>query len=124
MDLLPPSLGGIGQLSIGERRAFRRHPYQRKAVCQPQAGPHDDVWMMGASQDISLAGIGFILHRRFDPGTLLTVDLERPKRDSWGTLHARVMHHTLQTDGNWMIGCALVPALSEDELKQWVNGKS
>src|SRR5216683_2926684 len=120
MDLT--SLEGLGQLASTERRIYPRHRYVRKAICQLQAGPPDYVWMMGDSQDISVAGIGFVLHRRFDPGTLLTVDLERPKRDSWGTLQARVMRSTPQLNGHWMLGCALVPALSEEELQKWLNG--
>lgn len=78
--------------------------------------------MVGYSRDISMAGIGFVLHRRFDPGTLLTVDLQRPKRDSWKTLQARVLHSTPQADGNWCLGCVLDPAWSKDELVQWLNG--
>jgi hypothetical protein len=124
MDLLQPSQGGIPLFPTRERRVFSRHSFQRKAICQPQAGPHDDIWLLGTAQDISLAGIGFVLHRRFDPGTLLTVELEKPKRDSWGTLQARVMHSAPQPDGNWKLGCALVPNLSESELKIWLNGKT
>jgi hypothetical protein len=91
----------------------------------------DDIWLMGISQDLSASGIGFILHRRFDPGTLLTIELERPKRDSrrsespvatWGQLPARVLHATPQPDGYWRLGCALVQALSEEELRSWING--
>jgi hypothetical protein len=77
---------------------------------------------MGASQDLSATGLGFILHRRFDPGTLLTIELERPKKDSWGVLPARVMHVTPQADGNWKFGCVLVNAMSQEELNGWING--
>jgi hypothetical protein len=125
MDLLQSSPSGVHQISSRERRTLPRHPYHRKTLCQPQAGPQDEVWMMGVSVDISLAGIGFILHRRFDPGTLLSVELERPQGDSWGALQARVMHCTpaaQPADGNWVLGCALVSALSDEELQNWLNG--
>jgi hypothetical protein len=79
--------------------------------------------LLGASQDLSSGGIGFILHRRFDPGTLLAIELERPKRDSWALLPARVMHAISQPDGNWKLGCALVKAMSEEELRSWLNGQ-
>jgi hypothetical protein len=83
----------------------------------------DDIWLMGISRDLSTGGIGFILHRRFDPGTLLMVELQRPQRDSWGQLSARVLSATSQSDGNWRLGCALMSALSEEALGGWINGQ-
>ena len=122
MDLTQPLQGGAQQLPPSERRSSPRHPYQRKALCQVRASDKDgSPWLLGTSQDISLTGVGFIFHRRFDPGTLLTIELERPKRDSWGSLPARVVHATSQPDGNWILGCALVAALSEEELCGWLN---
>jgi hypothetical protein len=134
MDLTPPGQPGADQLGAGERRASPRFPYQRKILCQAHSttlalfnkgggNKVDNVWLMGASQDLSAAGIGFILHRRFDPGTLLTIELERPQRDDWGLFPARVMHVTSQADGNWKHGCALVNAMSQEELHGWINGQ-
>ena len=142
MDLPQPPSGGAGDFLASERRNSPRHPYQRKALCQeglaalnlsPEAAVNkaDDIWLMGTSQDLSAGGISFILHRRFDPGTLLTIELERPKRDSrrsespvatWGQLPVRVLHATPQPDGHWRLGCALLHALSEEELRSWING--
>ena len=132
MDLPQPPSGGAGDFLASERRNSPRHPYQRKALCQeglaalnlsPEAAVNkaDDIWLMGTSQDLSAGGISFILHRRFDPGTLLTIELERPKRCTWGQLPARVLHATPQPDGYWRLGCALVIALSEEELRGWIN---
>jgi hypothetical protein len=78
---------------------------------------------MGMSQDLSAGGIGFILHRPFDPGTLLMVELQRPRRDSWEQLPAKVLSANLQPDGNWRLGCALMRVLSEEELRSWINGQ-
>ena len=133
MDLPQPPSGGAGDFLASERRNSPRHLYQRKALCQeglaalnlsPKAAVNkaDDVWLMGTSQDLSAGGISFILHRRFDPGTLLTIELERPKRCTWSQLLARVLHATPQPDGHWRLGCALVHALSEEELRGWING--
>ncbi len=122
MDLCLPSREGIPQVSAHERRTFPRHRYSRKAICQPQGETKDDVWLMGSCEDISLSGLGFRLHRRFDPGTVLTVDLERPIRNSWASFPACVMRCTLQADGDWMLGCAFDPALRE-ELKEWLREK-
>ena len=168
MDLSQPPPGGAAQAFAGDKRTSPRYAYHRKTLCQPYpsgegrvasgetAGPassplatrhsplipdpSDNVWLMGVSQDLSATGLGFILHRRFDPGTLLTIELERPKRDTrggeppaatespgrpgptWGVLPARVVHATPQPDGNWKLGCALVKAMSPEELHSWING--
>jgi hypothetical protein len=121
MDLTKPSHGEAQQLPTGERRSSLRHSFQLKALCQAHACHKGDPWLLGTSQVISSTGVGFILHRRFDPGTLLTIELQRPKRDSWRSLSARVMHATPQPDGNWMLGCTLGAALSEGELHGWLN---
>jgi PilZ domain len=132
MDLSQPPSGGAIHPFPDDRRVSPRYPYQRKALCQPcpltprlspkEGGSQEDnVWLMGVSQDLSASGVGFILHRRYDPGTLLTIELERPKLDSWGRLPARVMHATPQADGNWKLGCALVNVLSHEELRGWIN---
>jgi hypothetical protein len=121
MDLCLPSFEGIPQVSAHERRSFPRHRYPRKAICQPQGETKDDVWLMGSCQDISLSGLGFRLHRRFDPGTVLTVDLERPTRNSWASFPACVMRCSLQPDGDWILGCAFDPALRE-EVKELIRG--
>ena len=132
MDLSQPPSGGANHPFLNDRRTSPRYAYQRKALCQPCPLPPslspkgekaDNVWLMGASQDLSAAGVGFVLHRRFDPGTLLTIELERPQRDDWGQLPARVMHVTPQADGNWKLGCALVHAMSPEELHDWINGQ-
>jgi len=125
--------GGADHPVPNDKRTSPRYPYQRKALCQaspampgqfPKGGGNPgSVWFMGTSQDLSASGIGFILHHRFDPGTVLTIELERPKLDSWSRLPARVMHATPQADGNWKLGCVLVHAMSEQELRSWINGQ-
>src|SRR5262249_215173 len=116
-----PSPEGIPQTPDLERRTFPRRPYLRKAICQPQGETKDDVWLMGSCADISLSGIGFQLHRRFDPGTVLNVDLQRPRPDSWVWFRGCVMRCTLQPDGDWMLGCAFDPAL-RGEVKELLIG--
>ena len=135
MDLSQAPIVGAGHSFPNERRASPRYLYQGKMLCQlcpwepglsPKAGGKQagSVWFMGVSEELSATGIGFILHRRFDPGTLLTIELERPKRDSWGLLPARVMHVTAHADGNWKLGCALVKAMSQEELHGWIDNQS
>ena len=100
-----------------ERRAFTRHPAHRIAFCKETNGCVEYVWVLGRWRDISRGGICLHIHKRFEPGIMLIVDLEKPIKNSWETFRVRVQHATAQTDGDWAIGCAFSRHLSEDELR-------
>ncbi len=112
--------------------ASPRHRYQGKALCRADAqrgdadGPPADVneepWLLGAAHDLSASGVGFILHRRYEPGTALTIDLQRPLKDSWTSRPAWVVRATPRPEGDWTLGCAFVNAWSEAELQGWLMG--
>lgn len=69
-------------------------------------------------RDLSQGGMGLILNRRFEPGTGLAVEI--PETDNYpaDTLLARVVHATRQPHEKWLLGCAFVSPLSDDELQR------
>jgi hypothetical protein len=100
---------------VAKRRATVRYALDADTACAPLA-----AW--GASQgwearirDISRGGLGLLLDRRLEPGTLITVDLPLTP-DCPRLLLARVVHATAQPDGGWLVGCALFDLLPEEEL--------
>jgi hypothetical protein len=64
-------------------------------------------------------GIGLVLARRFEVGTLLDVDLVNPGSGSPRCLLARVTHVTVHAAGEWLVGLALLRKVREDELPAW-----
>jgi TPP-dependent trihydroxycyclohexane-1,2-dione (THcHDO) dehydratase len=70
-----------------------------------------------ASQDISVNGIGLVLSQRFEPGTVLAIELLISSQSFSQTLQARVLHTTAQADGRWSAGCELLDQLSDDQLR-------
>jgi hypothetical protein len=64
-------------------------------------------------RDVSAGGISMILRRRFEPGTVLILDLEQGPRQ----LSVRVVHVQPEMKGRWLIGCAFSAVLSPEELE-------
>src|SRR5262249_32954563 len=118
MANLSVSFGGSSPpTTAGERRAWVRVRTELEALCQPGSGRLDSAWWLAKICDISVGGLGLVLRRRFEPGTILTVDLDSPARKMARTFQAQVRHATTGTDGTWVVGCALANRLSDEELE-------
>jgi hypothetical protein len=68
-------------------------------------------------RELTAGGIGLMIKRRFEPGTLLAVELQSSTTDFSRTLVARVIHAKSQGGGDWVIGCILASKLDEEELE-------
>lgn len=87
-----------------------------EASCHPIAAAKDDPWPAQV-RDLSTGNIGLLIKRRFEPGTLLAVELQSVTQDYSRTLVARVIQAKSQGGGDWIIGCILASKLDEDELE-------
>jgi c-di-GMP-binding flagellar brake protein YcgR len=98
-----------------ERRTWVRHPASQAVSCRPiGASTAETVWL-GNLVSISLGGMGLLLTRRFEPATLLIVELsDTDKRVH--TIGVRVVHATPENNTRWMIGCKTVSPFSEEDL--------
>jgi hypothetical protein len=100
-----------------ECRVAERHPCKLTMSCQPVAARADrDVMWPATVRDISTRGVGLVLGRRFEQGVGLAVEVPGPNGQPAETLLARVVHTTALPEGRWLLGCAFVSELSEDEL--------
>ena len=100
-----------------ECRIYERHPCDLSASCQPLSGggSHTGSWP-ATILDISLGGIRLVLSRRFEKGTLLTVEVwENDRRETYTGI-ARVMHVSAQGNCFWALGCKFFSALTKEEL--------
>lgn len=68
-------------------------------------------------RNISCGGIALVLPRRFERGTLLSVEIQRIDGALAGTLLARVVHVLREADDGWVLGCELTSRLSEADLQ-------
>jgi hypothetical protein len=92
-----------------------RRPQGIEAFCRSVAAVRDDPWPARV-RDLSSGSIGLVLTRRFEPGTLLVIELEKKAANLSHTLVGRVVHATAQANG-WMIGCTLANKIAEDDLQ-------
>jgi serine/threonine protein kinase len=104
-----------------ERRAAVRYPFTQGALCtlNPSVqgeGPDDDVWP-AIVQNLSRGGLGLLLARRFEPGTVLTIELHGGREGSRWTKILRVARVQLQEYGHWLHGCTFLDPLTTDQLQ-------
>src|SRR5438445_3860145 len=105
-----PAAQGYGG---AERRIWARYPARLETFCrQAIAGP--EMCWSGIIQNISRGGIRLLMHRRFEPGSLLKVDVLLPVEQPTPYLMSRVIYATLQPDGIWALGCAFTEELDQD----------
>jgi hypothetical protein len=90
-----------------------------RVQCQPAAARSDkDQTWQGTIRDMSQGGLGLLLPRRFEPGTVLFVELPGSERRP---LLVRVAHAVRLPRGTWLLGCAFSSKLSEGELRRWLR---
>ena len=113
-----PSLlvtANTGPVSARERRVAVRYPGNPDAACRaytPSAGVYT-AWV----RDISATGIALLLPSEFEPGALLTLELENADQGVSCVLRARVVHALeVPPDGHWLHGCAFEKPLTAEEL--------
>jgi len=99
----------------GERRAWTRYPTHLETFCRQAIGGPEMCWS-GIIQNISRGGIRLLMHRRFEPGALLKVDVPLPVEQPTPYLMSRVIYATLQPNGSWALGCAFTEELDEDYI--------
>jgi c-di-GMP-binding flagellar brake protein YcgR len=113
----PTVAGPADNLPTGqERRASERFACNLETTCQLPKGVWDDPWPAKV-RNISKGGVGLVLQRRFEPGTLLVFELESAVQGFAKTFLARVRHATRHAEGGWMHGCAFASELSDEELQ-------
>jgi hypothetical protein len=98
-----------------ERRVWVRHVCDLPSSCQPVIGGGDKIWSARV-QNISRGGVNILVNRRFEPGTILQIDLQNGRAKLDRSILARVIHVTQQKSGLWSTGCAFPWELSEEDL--------
>jgi hypothetical protein len=66
-------------------------------------------------KNISMEGIGLLMTRRVEVGSMLAITLTNPAKSLAKTVLVRVVHATPQL-GNHLVGCTFNTALSYQEL--------
>jgi hypothetical protein len=98
-----------------ERRVWVRRPSNAQVTCQTTSD-EDDQRYPAQVRNVSRGGISLSLDRRFEPGTLLTVELPNQGANSTYTVLVCVAHVQAQEGGKWALGCRFSRDLDDDDL--------
>jgi hypothetical protein len=106
------------------RHAWVRFTAGQAVYCQPMTVPTANKakrgWW-GRLRNISSAGLGVRLSRPFEPGTLLIIELTDKRKRRTYYFPVRVVHATAEGNRLWLIGCAFIRPLSENEVEGLVG---
>ncbi|MBI1831534.1 MAG: protein kinase [Planctomycetes bacterium] len=106
-----------------ERRRAVRYECALPTCCTVNLSVHPDavepsnLWDAQVC-DLSVTGIGLVLSRRFEPGSILSVVLSNKTREFERTREVRVLRVSPAEGSGWFIGGELVEKLSRDEVRQ------
>jgi hypothetical protein len=108
-------------LKSRERRTWKRYACRFEAQCKPVGSVHLATPWPATLQDISQAGFQLLLSRRFEPGTLLVVEVNAPPESSPQMLLGRVVRVSVLAKGRWILGCALSAPLAKEDVATLVR---
>jgi hypothetical protein len=103
-------------LEPNERRAWVRFPCDLGSACYPTTSDDHTRWA-ARMHDVSRGGVGLIVDRRFEPGTILNIQLEGDEQDLPAVLLARVVHITAHKGGKWSLGCRFARELTQKDME-------
>jgi hypothetical protein len=108
------------KLSAADRRDSIRHPCDWVAFCKPCVVKGEPNWEAQA-HDVSQSGIRLVASRRFEPGTLLFIDVRGRGDEAARRLTASVVYVRGGKSGQWTLGCKFVSPLDYDDVEQLVS---
>jgi hypothetical protein len=102
------------RLPGADQRAADRYPVSAGTAC---AFAHPVVEAPGPVQvrDVSMDGVGLLLTRRVEPGSLLAVGLANPAKGFAKTVLVRVAHVT-PSGGGFLVGGSFLTPLTYQEM--------
>jgi hypothetical protein len=107
-----------------ERRAWVRIPTSQQVSCQPVAATTavqgETIWL-GNFRNISHRGMSLLLDRRFEPGSLLLIELADKAKSGARYWSVRVVNVTPEVKRRWIMGCEFIHPLSEEALRALVE---
>ena len=106
--------------STANRRAAERHLASGKVSCHPACGRTGELWS-GRVRDISRTGIGLVLPRRWEKGTILLLQLDPIRGSGPRTLCACVIHSTPHPDDGFVVGCTHGGELSDEDIQAFAE---
>lgn len=111
----PFSLTPSAENTVDERRVWLRYAAKLSVRCG-EVSDETEAAVSAVICNISRGGIQLISPRRFEPGTLLSVELPATRREEGWTLLATVVRARPHGDSEWAMGCRFSCELESQQL--------
>jgi hypothetical protein len=113
-----PPANATGQLlNITERRRHTRFPVS-PWICGALRTEAGDDFAVELIKDVSVGGVGLVLDRRLEPGTMATLFVLNVYQNITCRAMMRVVHAARRADGTFRLGGAFVDALDPANLDE------
>jgi serine/threonine protein kinase len=107
---VPPPEGAV------DRRLAVRYKSSLNGRCGAVGGGEGEGWP-ARIKDVSVHGIGLLLRRRFEPRTILSLEVEREAGKPTLSYTVRVVRNHDTGNGLWLLGCIFLRPVDEDIMK-------
>jgi hypothetical protein len=101
---------------VQDYRAWVRFPCDSQATYRPSPAGEVGEWHAQIT-NVSPSGIGLVVSRQFQPGTMLNIALPTHSDECFRTVLACVIHVTPQKNETWALGCSFPTELSAEDLR-------
>jgi serine/threonine protein kinase len=99
-----------------ERRASVRYESNVAGRCAAVGGRDDRGWTAQV-KDVSVTGMGLLVNRRFEPNSVLLVEVEAEDENPAQTFMVRVVRAQEIGGGQWLLGGMFGRQIDEDDVK-------
>jgi hypothetical protein len=112
-----------------DRRVHTRHACRLNSLCKPVGRHQTGRPWKGWIEDVSIEGLKLILNRRFEPGTLLAVEVDVSKEELVQVFNSAISRFFLvkvvrvirRRDRKYTLGCLLVKKFNDDDLDNFIE---
>jgi serine/threonine protein kinase len=114
----PPA--GAAKSAGRNRRATLRYPANLESDFRPLRGAKKATWRAKV-RDVSARGVGLLANRRFEPGTVLIVEIKDAQGGTDRMLLVRVVRVVEESLRKWVLGCEQCRELGTDEVQAMLS---
>lgn len=115
-----PRPGAERSASDQDRRVWVRFPSRRETYCKSTASDDEPSWPAQVC-DVSRGGLKLLSTHKFERGTTLKIGSFNESAEKPSLVIAHVRYFTPTPEGKWILGCAFLEELTEEELLAWLK---
>src|SRR5262249_25410520 len=97
-----------------ESRKAMRHRMDKEVVCQRET--RAGITFMGGARNVSRGGMGLIVGCRFEPGTVLLIEVADGPGDMPRLIPALVVHARPLPYRGWFLGCSFPAQITDADI--------